>query len=91
MSDSASILGAALNHDSAIKHTTGEALYIDDIPEPRGTLHLVPGYANAVCGQLRSVDLSAVESATNVVAVLCANDVPGSLDIRPTHAGDDPE
>ena len=56
MSDSASILGAALNHDSAIKHTTGEALYIDDIPEPRGTLHLVPGYANAVCGQLRSVD-----------------------------------
>jgi xanthine dehydrogenase large subunit len=90
MSDSASILGAALNHDSAIKHTTGEALYIDDIPEPRGTLHLVPGYANAVCGQLRSVDLSAVESATNVVAVLCANDVPGTLDISPTHAGDDP-
>ncbi|MDP6266929.1 MAG: xanthine dehydrogenase molybdopterin binding subunit [Arenicellales bacterium] len=90
MSDSASILGAALNHDSAIKHTTGEALYIDDIPEPRGTLHLVPGYANAVCGQLRSVDLSAVESATNVVAVLCADDVPGTLDISPTHAGDDP-
>ena len=90
MSDSASILGAALNHDSAIKHTTGEALYIDDIPEPRGTLHLVPGYANAVCGQLRSVDLSAVESATNVVAVLRADDVPGTLDISPTHAGDDP-
>ena len=90
MSDSASILGAALNHDSAIKHTTGEALYIDDIPDPRGTLHLVPGYANAVCGQLRSVDLSAVESATNVVAVLRADDVPGTLDISPTHAGDDP-
>ena len=90
MSDSASILGAALNHDSAIKHTTGEALYIDDIPEPRGTLHLVPGYANAVCGQLRSVDLSAVESAANVVAVLRADDVPGTLDISPTHAGDDP-
>ena len=90
MSDSASILGAALSHDSATKHTTGEALYIDDIPEPRGTLHLVPGYANAVCGQLRKVDLSAVESAPNVVAVLRADDVPGTLDISPTHAGDDP-
>ena len=90
MSDSAPILGAALSHDSAVKHTTGEALYIDDIPEPRGTLHLVPGYANAVCGQLRSVDLSAVESAANVVAVLRADDVPGTLDISPTHAGDDP-
>ena len=90
MSDSAPILGAALSHDSAVKHTTGEALYIDDIPEPRGTLHLVPGYANAVCGQLRSVDLSAVESAANVVAVLRADDVPGTLDISPTQAGDDP-
>ncbi len=90
MSDSAPILGAALSHDSAVKHTTGEALYIDDIPEPRGTLHLVPGYANAVCGQLRSVDLSAVESAANVVAVLRADDVPGTLDISPTHAGHDP-
>ena len=26
-------------HDSAAKHVAGEALYIDDMPEPPGTLH----------------------------------------------------
>ena len=26
-------------HDSAHKHVSGEAVYIDDIPEPAGTLH----------------------------------------------------
>ena len=45
MTDSAQIHGTpgqALQHDSALKHTTGEALYIDDLPEPAGTLHLAP-------------------------------------------------
>lgn len=27
-------------HDSAHKHVTGTAVYIDDIPEPEGTLHI---------------------------------------------------
>ena len=26
-------------HDSAHKHVTGTAVYIDDMPEPAGTLH----------------------------------------------------
>ena len=26
-------------HDSAHKHVTGQAVYIDDMPEPAGTLH----------------------------------------------------
>ena len=29
----------AQRHDSALKHVTGQALYIDDIAEPPGTLH----------------------------------------------------
>ena len=29
----------ARRHDSALKHVTGQALYIDDIAEPPGTLH----------------------------------------------------
>ena len=27
-------------HDSAHKHVTGDAIYIDDMPEPAGTLHI---------------------------------------------------
>ena len=29
----------SLRHDSALKHVAGEAVYIDDMPEPPGTLH----------------------------------------------------
>ena len=31
---------SAVAHDSAHKHVSGEAVYIDDIPEPPGTLQL---------------------------------------------------
>ncbi len=31
--------GVRTRHDSALKHVTGQALYIDDMPEPPGTLH----------------------------------------------------
>ena len=93
MVDAARIRGApgeALHHDSGLKHTTGEALYTDDLLEPAGTLHLAPGRADAVCGSIRTLDLSAVHSAPGVVAVLTAEDVPGINDISPTHCGDDP-
>ena len=33
----------AVAHDSAHKHVTGGAIYVDDIPEPDGTLHVAPG------------------------------------------------
>lgn len=32
----------ASKHDSGPKHVAGEAVYIDDIIEPFGTLHLAP-------------------------------------------------
>ena len=41
--------GAALAHDSALKHTTGEAVYIDDLPLPADTLHLAVGGADTGC------------------------------------------
>ena len=33
-------VGTPLGHDSGSKHVSGEATYIDDIPEPPGTLHI---------------------------------------------------
>ena len=50
----------------------------------------LPGGADSVCGQIRRLDLSAVQSAPGVIAVLTAKDVPGTNDISPTHCGDDP-
>src|SRR3712207_9449274 len=71
-------------------HVAGTARYVDDLPEPEGTLHAAPGFAPAARGRLRSLDLSAVRSAPGVVAVLTAADIPGANDVSPVGAGDDP-
>lgn len=33
------LVGKGIAHDSALKHVTGRATYIDDMPELPGTLH----------------------------------------------------
>ena len=81
-------VGAAIAHDSAERHVRGSAAYVDDIREPAGTLHVAPGYAEATCGRLRSVDLDAVRRAPGVVAVLLASDIPGANECSPSLGGD---
>jgi xanthine dehydrogenase large subunit len=77
-------------HDSAVKHVTGEAAYVDDIREPAGTLHLAPGFAPIASGRVTSLDLDAVKKSPGVVAVLTAANVPGENDISPKGIKDDP-
>jgi len=77
-------------HDSAHKHVSGTAVYIDDIPEPAGTLHVGLGLAAVAHGTIKSVDLSAVRAAPGVVGVLTHEDVPGENDISPSGMHDDP-
>ncbi len=77
-------------HDSAHKHVSGAAVYIDDITEPTGTLHVGLGLSTVAHGILKSVDLSAVRAAPGVVAVLTHEDVPGINDISPSYMNDDP-
>ncbi len=75
-----------LPHDSGAKHVQGTAEYIDDIPEPTGTLHIAVGGAPVARGTIRGVDLSAVEAAPGVVAVITAAHIPGKNDISPASA-----
>ncbi|POF29991.1 xanthine dehydrogenase molybdopterin binding subunit [Roseibium marinum] len=80
----------ALPHDSAEKHVRGTAEYIDDMVEPVGTLHVVPGWAkDAVRGSLQSVGLEDVKSAPGVVEVLTVADIRGINDCSSAF-GDDP-
>jgi xanthine dehydrogenase large subunit len=44
-------------HDSAAKHVTGQAVYIDDIAEPAGTLHGCLGLSTIAHGTIRTMDL----------------------------------
>ena len=77
-------------HDSAHKHVSGQAVYIDDMVEPAGTLHGCLGLGTVAHGKITSIDLSAVRSAPGVVDVLTAKDVPGENDISPTGRHDEP-
>ncbi len=77
-------------HDSAVKHVTGTAQYIDDLLEPVGTLHLAVGYAPIAAGRITAMDLEAVKASPGVVTVLTAADIPGLNDVSPKSIGDDP-
>ena len=77
-------------HDSAHKHVTGEAVYIDDMAEPAGTLHACLGLSTVTHGKILGMDLSAVRAAPGVVDVLTGHDVPGENDISPTGRHDEP-
>src|SRR5438128_2955119 len=83
------VLHAPIGHDSAPRHVSGEALYIDDIPEPPGLLHLFVGQATRAHARVTRLDFSAVRAAPGVALVLTPDDVPGKNDISP-FAGDDP-
>jgi xanthine dehydrogenase large subunit len=80
----------AIAHDSAHKHVSGEAVYIDDIPEPPGTLQLYAAQSERAHALIRRMDLSRVRAAPGVVAVLTAADIPGSNDVSPIGKHDDP-
>lgn len=76
-------------HDSALLHVTGRAVYIDDMNEPAGTLHLAPGFCSDMAlGRIRDIDFTRVRQAPGVVAVLTAADIPGKNDWSPSIGGD---
>ncbi|RWX78715.1 xanthine dehydrogenase molybdopterin binding subunit [Neorhizobium lilium] len=80
----------SLQHDSAHKHVTGSAEYIDDIPEPAGLLHGGLGLSDRAHAQIVSIDLDAVKTAPGVVAVITAADIPGFNDVASTGQRDEP-
>lgn len=86
----ASTVHSDLAHDSAIKHVTGRATYIDDILEPAGLLHAYVGVSEVAHGRIRSLNLDAVRACEGVEAVITAADVPGVNDTSPMHTLDEP-
>ena len=89
MSKRLDVVGQALPHDSAVLHVRGTAVYIDDMLEPEGLLHVVPGYAaDAAHGRITSIDLGGVKNFPGVVAVLTHKDIPGCNDCSPSIGGD---
>ncbi|MDU8912048.1 xanthine dehydrogenase molybdopterin binding subunit [Aestuariicoccus sp. MJ-SS9] len=74
-----------LPHDAARLHVTGAARYVDDIPCPRGTLHLAFGLSDIAAGRIVAMELEAVRAAPGVIAVFAAEDLPGDCDCSPSN------
>lgn len=75
-------------HESAHLHVSGEATYIDDIPELAGTLYCALGLSSEAHANIRSIDLGPVRNTEGVVAVYTAKDIPGVNDCGPINHDD---
>jgi xanthine dehydrogenase large subunit len=77
-------------HDSAHKHVSGEALFIDDIIEPAGLVHLALGLSTEAHARIQSVDLEKVRALPGVIRVFTAADIPARNDVGSMGLGDEP-
>jgi xanthine dehydrogenase large subunit len=78
----------ALPHDSAAKHVSGEAIYIDAIPEPRNWLHAYIRMSDVAHGKIKKLDLAPARAMPGVAAAMSAADLSHGNDIGPGFAGD---
>lgn len=77
------IVGKGIAHDSAKKHVSGEAVYIDDMPDLPGTLHAALILSPVAAGRLNSIDTAHAAAMEGVVAIVTASDIVGHNDIAP--------
>ena len=75
-------------HESASKHVSGYANYIDDIVEPEGTLYGAIGYSKKAHAIIKKLDLREVWKSEGIVSVVTSADIPGRNDVGPVHDGD---
>jgi len=90
--DKAGITGGVhqkLAHESAHKHVSGRAVYIDDIAEAPGTQQVHVELSTVPHARLVKLDLSSVEAAPGVTATLTTDDIAGVNDFGYMHALDD--
>ena len=75
-------------HESAAKHVSGYANYIDDIVEPEGTLYGAIGYSKKAHAIIKKLDLREVWKSEGVVSVVTSADIPGRNDVGAVYDGD---
>jgi xanthine dehydrogenase large subunit len=86
--ESRGAVGAPLPHDSAVLHVTGEARYVDDLPEPRDLLHAYVRLSDRAHARIVRLDAARAAAAPGVAAVLTAQDLPAARDIGAVFPGD---
>lgn len=70
-------------HAAAALHVTGEAVYIDDIPQPDSLLHAALVCSQRAAAKLVGVDAAKARAMPGVVAAFFCADLPGQNDLGP--------
>jgi xanthine dehydrogenase large subunit len=81
-------VGKPLKHESADKHVSGEAIYIDDRLEFPNQLHVYALRSERAHARITRLDTAPCQSMPGVALVITHEDVPGQLDIGPLLPGD---
>jgi len=81
-------IGASAIHDSAAKHVSGAAVYIDDMPELPGTLHAAIVKSARPHARIVKIDPAAALAMPGVAGFVSAADIPGANDIAPILSGE---
>ncbi|KAM6945776.1 xanthine dehydrogenase/oxidase [Aplochiton taeniatus] len=72
------VVGRPMMHLSAVKQTTGEAVYCDDIPLYENEVYLALVTSTKAHARIVSIDASEAERMPGVVTCVFAEDIPGS-------------
>ena len=75
-------------HDSAEKHVTGQAVYIDDMPSLPGTQEVFVATSPHAHARIRGIDTAKARAVPGVSAVVTAADIPGINDVAPIFSGE---
>ena len=81
-------VGKPLKHESADKHVSGEAVYIDDRLEFPNQLHVYARMSEHAHARILRIDLAPCYQIPGVALAITAADVPGQLDIGAVLPGD---
>lgn len=82
------VAGKSHKHESAIRQVSGQARYVDDIPEAANLRYAAVGLSNVAAGTITKLDLDKVKTSPGVLDVITVDDVPGHIDIAPVFDGD---
>ena len=81
-------VGRSVKHESAEKHVTGEAVYVDDRLEFPNQLHVYARQSDRAHARILRIDTRPCYEFPGVAIAITKDDVPGQLDIGPVVAGD---
>ena len=80
--------GDPVRHDSAYGHVDGDAVYIDDMPTPKGCLHAHLVLSKWARAKLTKIDVEKARSMPGVRAIALAKDIRGLNDVSPSIPGE---